>query len=140
MKDSEFIQLRNRFLLALGITIIFIIPVSLFVYNRFSTKSELLKNILDNKNLIIYLTKDKCATCDKLKKILDENNISYFEVNTDRSDEYEEIMLRIGMSKEYVVTPGIIYVEKGKMLVNMMELDEKSLRSFLINNNLVKEA
>lgn len=140
MKDSEFIQLRNRFLLALGITIIFIIPISLFVYNRFSNKSELLKNILDNKNLIIYLTKDKCTTCDKLKTVFTENNIPYYEVNIDRNDEYEEIMLRIGMSKSYVITPGIIYVEKGKMLVNMMELDENSLRSFLINNNLVKEA
>ena len=138
MKDPEFIALRNRFLLALAITLIFIIPMCIFVFNRFSTaKSETLKNINQGKSIIIYLTKNKCSDCKKYKEVLDSNNVSYFELNIDKDSDFKEIMLKIEMSSKYATAPGIIYVAKGKMSANLVDIKStEELNIFLEKHNL----
>ena len=138
MKDPEFIALRNRFLIALIVTLIFVIPMSIFIFNKFSTtKSEALKNIDQEKSIIIYLTKNKCSKCEKYKKVLDNNNVNYFELNIDKDEDFKEIMLKIEMSSKYATAPGVIYVEKGKMYANIVDIKgAEELNIFLEKHNL----
>ncbi len=138
MHDLEFIQMRNRFLLALVITIIFIIPVCILVINKFSSKSLLLKNIEKQKNLVIFLTNKECSNCELYKDVLDQNNVPYFELDVDTDTDFKEIMFRIQMASEYAQAPGIIYVEEGKMFANMVDIKEKSeLESFIVAHSLI---
>ena len=110
MKDPEFIALRNKFFLNVLIATIFIIPITILIFNKFSNpKPELLKNI------------------------------AYFELNKDKDSYFEEIMLKIEMPSNYALAPGIIYIEKGKMLANKVELkNSNDLETFLSSLNLIK--
>ena len=138
MRDPEFIALKNRFLVALAITAIFIIPMSIFVVNKFSTaKSELLQNINQEKSLVIYIMKSKCSECDTYKKVLDDNRVSYFELNVEKDSDFKEIMLKIEMPSKYATVPGIIYVTNGKMYANIVDIKStEELNVFLEKHNL----
>lgn len=140
MKDPEFIALRNKFFLNVLIATIFIIPITILIFNKFSNpKPELLKNIGQEKNLIIFLTENNCQKCHSLKNTLNNNNISYFELNKDKDPYFKEIMLKIEMPSNYALAPGIIYIEKGKMLANKVELkNSNDLETFLSSLNLIK--
>lgn len=138
MKDPEFILLRNRFFIAVIVTLIFVVPLGFFVFNRFANQtSELLKNIKEEKNVIIFLTSNKCSQCSKIKEILDSNNVAYFELNKDKDTDYKEILFKIDLQTNFVETPGIVYVENGKLSTNVMAVEEKLAQSFLENHNLV---
>lgn len=138
MKDPEFILLRNRFFIAVIVTLIFVVPLGFFVFNRFANQtSELLKNIKEEKNVIIFLTSNKCSQCSKIKEILDSNNVAYFELNKDKDTDYKEILFKIDLQTNFVETPGIVYVENGKLSANVMAVEEKLAQSFLENHNLV---
>ncbi len=134
MRDPEFIKLRNRFFLSVVVTVIFIIPVIILVLNKFSSsKSELLMNVSKEKSLIIYIS-DNSKKSKELEKAL--SNISYFKLNVG-DDDFKEIMLRIEMNSEFAKAPGLIYVEKGKMSANIVDIDnENEIYLFIEKHNL----
>ena len=138
MQDQEFIALRNRFLFSLLITIIFVIPVSILVINKFSSsKSDLLKYIEQKKNIVIYLTTDECSKCEEYQKLLDNEHVAYFELNTKKAQEFKEIMSRIEMTSKYATAPGVVYVENGKLSANIVDIkNSNELLQFIENYDL----
>lgn len=140
MKDPEFIQLRNRFLMALGLALIFTIPMILFIINRFNEKpSEVIEGIKNKENIIVLVTEDNCQACIKNKDILNKNNISFYEINKDNNKTTYELMLRkISMSSSDAPPPTIIYIEEGKLSSSLVNPNRDELQSYLAYNKFSK--
>ena len=64
MKDPEFIMLRNRVLIGIFISIIFIIPICFFIKNKLLvTESDLEKSIKNKEDILILFTEENCSKC-----------------------------------------------------------------------------
>ncbi len=139
MKDPEFIQMKKRFFLALLITLIFILPVILLIFNKFAYfKSDILKKVESGNNLVIFLSDNSCKKCNEMENILKENNVSYFTLNKDNSEDFEKIMLKIELSSKFAISPGIIYVVDGKAYANLVDIkNSKDLVTFIENHQLI---
>ncbi len=136
MKDPEFIALRNRFVVALIITIIIVIPLGLFVITRFSNQSTILKSIKNKDDVVIFITSNKCLECPNIKTVLDSYHVSYIELNKDTDKSYSEIMQKIQMATQYVQSPGLIYLEEGQLYANYMNLTESKTKDFIASHHL----
>lgn len=140
MRDPEFIQLRNRFLMALGIALIFTIPMILFVVNKFNEKpSKVIESINKKENIIVFVTEENCPSCLNSKNILKENNVSFYELNKDTNkNNYEVILRKISMSTSDITPPTLIYIEEGKLSSSLVNPNEKELKSYLDYNKFSK--
>lgn len=137
MRDLEFIEIRNRYLLAIFLTIVFVIPILIFVVNSFGVKdSDILTSLKQEKNMVIFLTSELCSKCENIEDILINNNVAYFKLNIDENADYEEIMMRLDISRKYVEVPGIVYVEKGRTVSNLMNISVSDTQSFLNSYSL----
>lgn len=133
MRDPEFIELRNKFLIGVVVAILFAIPVMIFVYKSFNVKeSDVLTNIKKKEDMVIFLSSNTCDLCSGVEDILKEKNVSYLTLNIDKNVDYKEVMRRFHISEKVVEVPGIIKVEDGKMVSNMMRISDKNeLNEFL---------
>lgn len=140
MRDPEFIQLRNRFLMALGVALIFTIPMLLFVVNRFNEKpSKVIESINKKENIIVLITEENCQNCLNNKNILKDNNVSFYELNKDNDKTTFQVMLRkISMSASDVTPPTIIYIEEGKLSSSLVNSSDEELQSYLDYNKFSK--
>lgn len=140
MRDPEFIQLRNRFLMALGVALIFTIPMLLFVVNRFNEKpSKVIESINKKENIVVLITEENCQNCLNNKNILKDNNVSFYELNKDNDKTTFEVMLRkISMSASDVTPPTIIYIEEGKLSSSLVNSSDEELQSYLDYNKFSK--
>lgn len=139
MKDPEFIALRNRFLIAVGVALLFAIPVLMFVIKSFRVDvTDVLKGLNNKEDMLIYLESDECSNCLDVKAILDAQAIDYMVLNIDESSDYGEIMLKLGISKKVVEVPSLIYVEDGEMVANIMNIKSKNeTLSFLEAHSII---
>lgn len=139
MRDPEFIEMRNRFLIALVVSIVFALPVILFVFKTFSNNdSELLDNINNKKTVIIYLESEECSRCSSFSKVLDDNSVGYFTLNIDTDRDYETIMKKLDYSTINVSTPSLMYVENGELVSSLTnEFDKQNIYDYLSNYNLL---
>lgn len=92
---------------------------------------------------MLYICYPKCTTCQKAKKWLDENNISYTERNIkENNPTYDELKQWYEISglplKKFFNTSGQIYrsMELSKKLADMSEEDQ--LRLLATDGMLVK--
>lgn len=137
MKDSEFIQIRNRYLSAFFVTLLFVVPMFIFIINSFGDKkTEILTNLKQEKSMVVFLTSNSCNRCSEVENVLFDNNVAYFELNIDENADYKEIMMHLDISKKYVEVPGIVYVEKGKTVSNLMDISVSDTQSFLNSYSL----
>lgn len=137
MRDPEFIRLRNRFLFAVLIAVIFTVPLLMFVYKSYASSSLIDK--IDRKETFTVLVVDKnCSLCDEVEEILDSNNVSYLKLNHARNKDYDLIMRKLGLDNPNKNFPIIVYVDKGKMVANLFVDDDKNfVVDFLNTYNLV---
>lgn len=140
MRDPEFIQLRNRFLMALAIALIFTIPMILFVVNRFNEKpSKVIESINKKENIIVLVTEENCPSCLNNKNILKDNNVPFYELNKDTNKNAYEVTLRkLSMSISDIKPPTLIYIEEGKLSSSLVNPNEKELKSYLDYNKFSK--
>ena len=99
MKDPEFIEMRNKFLLGLIIALIFSIPVFFIFKNKLVVNNELENKISKNKEVVLYINSNDCINCKKVKKYLDNNKIKYYTLGTS-SNKYKGIMNKIGVNEK----------------------------------------
>lgn len=139
MRNPEFIKLRNRFYMALGIALLFTIPMLLFIINRFNEKpSKLLTSLTNKESILILVTKDKCKTCKEKKEFLKENQVSFYELNVDKDNNIYEVLLRkISLSKDEIIPPTIIYLEKGILNSTLVNSSDEELLDYLEYNKLL---
>lgn len=138
MRDPEFILLRNRFLVAVGVALVFAIPTLLFVVKSFGREvTDVLKGLNEKEDMLIYVESNDCIGCLEVKQILEDKNVDYMVLNIDKNTDYEEIIRKIGISKKVVEVPSLIYVEDGDMVANFMGIKtQDDVLSFLEVHNI----
>lgn len=135
--NNELIELRNRFLLALAIALVFTIPLLFFFINKLSIKpSKILEGIKNEKTMIILVVADKCKNCSKLQNILQENNVNYNLLNLDRETKYEEILKKIALPKSDISPPTIIYLKDGILHSTLLNPTTDDLLFFIDYNEI----
>lgn len=123
MKDPEVIELRNRFTIGICAAILFCIPAIFAFNNAFGNNhSKPYKMILNKDNFILVLESRKCSKCDMVKSVLDSKEVSYFELNIDKEDDFYKILKRFNMNEEEVSTPGIMFIVEGKLYSFMFDI------------------
>ena len=129
--DEEVTRMLKRLLFAVIIAIIFIIPVAIFVYNKFDNSTSDILAKMKKEKVLIFINGYKCYECRKIRKVLDEYNIKYYEINKDLNNQnYKIILDKIKLSEEYAPAPSLILVEDGKLSVNINDFNEIDLSEF----------
>ena len=125
MKDPEFIQLRNRFLFAILIAVIFSIPLIIFLSKNFS-----------DTNVLSMVR--KCNLCKKVDDLLEDNSVNYVRLNRDKNKDYDKILKDLGLVNKREEYPIIVYVVDGKMVANLFNITHvNDVKEFIINYDLI---
>ena len=137
MRDPEFIELRNKFLLGIGILIIFAIPIFFFVKNKlYMPDSKIMKYLKKNDSMVILVIENKCDRCNKSREVLNELNVNYFILNKDTERDYNSIIRKLNIEDEIQVQ-SIIYVDEGNLYSYIYNIrNKKEITDFVENYNL----
>lgn len=138
MKDKEFIELRNKFLIGLVISIIFIIPIFFFIKNKFYiSDSDIYKSINKKNDMLILVVDNKCNRCNKSKEVLNKININYYVLNKDKQRDYNKIINKLNLKEKEIVNPTLIYIREGNTYAYINDIkSENEINSFIENNIL----
>ena len=137
MNDPEFIMLRNRFLIGILISIIFIVPLFFFFKNKIIEDDDIIKKIKNKETLMILVVENNCNECKNYQEQLKNNDIAYMKINKSNDTNYELILNELNMSYDEVTSPSIIYVEDKKVVATLtnMKTNDK-INNFIINFKL----
>lgn len=135
MNDPEFRQMANKAIFIVSVVLVFTIPLFFVFKNKLLiSESNLLKDITNKKEMMIYITENNCNKCNTLKKELDKKDIEYELINKDKSKDYNKIIQRLGLDSSNIYSPTLIYIEKGELISYMVDIESKeSLNDYLKN-------
>jgi len=135
MNDPEFRQMVNKAIFIVSVVLVFTIPLFFVFKNKLLiSESNLLKDITNKKEMMIYITENNCNKCNTLKKELDKKDIEYELINKDKSKDYNKIIQRLGLDSSNIYSPTLIYIEKGELISYMVDIESKeSLNDYLKN-------
>lgn len=141
MDNEEFIELRNKFLLGVVVSIIIVIPFLFLFINRYTgIKSSVYKAYRSDKTFLVLVTnKEKSKECQKIKKILKDKDISYLEYNLDKVKDRDLVIPMFGVAEKKILVPALFYVKDGETSMYTLEVDsEKRVDSFISANKQIK--
>lgn len=135
MNDPEFRQMVNKAIFIVSVVLVFTIPLFFVFKNKLLiSESNLLKDITNKNEMMIYITENNCNKCNTLKKELDKKDIEYELINKDKSKDYNKIIQRLGLDSSNIYSPTLIYIEKGELISYMVDIESKeSLNDYLKN-------
>ena len=138
MNDPELIELRNKFLLGILVAVVFCVPIIVFMSkNMVTNDSDIYSYIKNKETFIIFVDEKRCSACDDVRDILDNKNVSYYEMNIDKTKDYLSILKRLNLSEEIVTTPGIIYVDEGKLYSYLFDIEsDEQVNNYIELNKL----
>ena len=138
MNDPELIELRNKFLLGILVAVVFCVPIIVFMSkNMVTNDSDIYSYIKNRETFIIFVEEKRCSECDKVKDILDSKNVSYYVLNIVKTNDYLSILIRLNFSEDSVTTPGIIYVDEGKLYSYLFNIvDDEQVNNYISLNKL----
>ena len=138
MNDPELIELRNKFLLGILVAVVFCVPLIVFMSkNMVTNDSDIYSYIKNRETFIIFVEEKRCSECDNVKDILDSKNVSYYVLNIDKTNDYLSILKRLNLSEDSVTTPGIIYVDEGKLYSYLFNIaDDEQVNNYISLNKL----
>lgn len=138
MKDPEFIDLRNRVLLGIGICLILFVPFYFFMHNKLlNNKSTILNKIDKEETFLVLVTNNKCKECKKYVNLLKNSTLSYNSINIDKDKNYEKIIEELDISSSDIIPPSIIYIYNGHLFATLTDIkNEEAVKSFIKNFNL----
>lgn len=125
MRDPEFIELRNRFLFGLVISIFIGGLLFLFFYRSYRvTGNDVYKSITNNNKLIVFVEDNECSNCMEIRNLLDTKKYNYVIYNKD-SDVYRDSINKILRLDYYGLgAPSFIYLENKKVVAFMSNCDD----------------
>ncbi len=124
MRDPEFIELKNRFLLGVGIVVLFAIPIIIFLVKTYGT-SSVLNKINKDETFTILVTAKECDNCKLVSSILKDYDVEFVKLNSSSNKNYEEIMKMIKLENKREEFPVLIYIKDGEMQANLFSIDSK---------------
>lgn len=132
MQNPEFILLRNRFLIALLVALIFTIPLTLLFINKFSNKpSRIIDSINNKESIFILVTENNCEKCQETENIMKENNIDFILLNKDTEEKYDSIIKKIDIPNDELTPPTIIYIKDGIINSKLVNSSQTEIEEFL---------
>ena len=137
IKDQEFIDLRNKFLIGLFFACIFGAGIIMFFFFCFCIGGGISSKIKNKESFVIYLDSDNCGeNCDKVKKILDDNNISYEKLSYS-TQQAQNFIEKYNIVDDGHIVPAVFYVRKGKVYSSMYNIrNTEELKLFIKNYKL----
>lgn len=130
--DQELIDLRNKFLLGIAISLLLIVPLFFIIKNiSYIDNTKVIKRINKNEEFILLLKNDKCDECKKLIKTIKKYKFNYMIVNIDTDRNYNNILKRLSLTKNNIKTPTIIYIKDKKVDSYIVEASDQELKSYL---------
>ena len=135
MNDPEFIDLKNKFFLGLGISLLIGIPLLLFLIIRLDINdSKIVKKIKNQDSFFLFVENNSCKNCKELKNILSEEEIDYQIIKEEESNEYEKIIEELKTNKKYYPSPTIIFIKEGTVVASLPNIQlENDLVEFIEN-------
>lgn len=137
MKDPEFVKLRNKFLFAVFIGLLFTVPLLIFVSKTYSS-SNVLNKINKGKTFTILVVNSDCDMCNSVDEILDNSDVDYLVLDKSTNKDYDEIMNKLTIVNKREKFPIVVYVEEGKMKAYLTNITNDDLvNQFLESHSLV---
>lgn len=134
--DVELVDLFKRLKITIVVIIIFSLMLITILIKRFNSEdTELLKKLKNNENLYILIHKTKCDTCKRIKEILNEKNISYYEINIDKDKNYNKTLKQLDMKEYEIISPTLLYINEGKLGVSAVAIKDEEAINTLIENS-----
>lgn len=136
IEDEELMSLFKRLGVAGIILLMFSILVVIFFIRKFNPgDSKILKEVKSGKEIYILIDNNSCNKCNKIKNILKENDIYYYEINVDRSSDYKELYSFLDINKNEIDIPTILYIKNKKFSASIVDIEnEDNLVEFLNNS------
>lgn len=137
MRDPEFIKLRNRFLFAVLVAVVFSVPLIIFLNKTFSN-SNVLSRVRKEDTFVILIENEKCKMCKKVDDLLDKNSVNYVRLNRDKNKDYDQILKDLELVNNREDYPIVVYVSKGKMVANLFNISNVTeVEAFIESYNLI---
>lgn len=137
MRDPEFVQLRNRFLLGVVISLCLAVPLILFFYKSYMGSSAINK-INKKEDFVLLITSNDCSECKKVGDILENNDVKFSKMNVSITKDSNLVMKKLGITNNREVYPIVVYIKNGKMVANLyVENNEKEVEEFLKFHKIV---
>ena len=123
MRDPEFIELRNRFLFGLLISIFIGGLLFLFFYRSYKVQGNDIYKSINKDKVIVFVEDNNCSKCVEIHHLLDTNKYKYVTYNKDSNNSIEKILR---LDYYGLGVPSLIYLENGRVVSFMNSLDDNS--------------
>ncbi len=131
MRDPEFIQLRNRFFFGVGLSLLFMVPLIIFLVKTYGVSSVLTK-VEKKETFTVVVTAKNCDNCKLVTDILKDKDVKFVKLNRSTNKNYDEIMKKLNIVNKREEFPVIIYVKDGVMQANLFSINsEKMVNDFI---------
>lgn len=134
MVDEKVIDLRNRFFLAIFLIILFLTPLLFIFMNKFGKDDNIVISRINNNETFTILVINNISNTSKIGSTLNKNNISYEIINTDKYRYYNSFLNKLDINKNDIVEPSIIYIENGKLISILVEINDTNKLDEYIEN------
>ena len=135
MRNPEFIEMRNRFILGMVVLILFGIPFLIFITRKFMVEtSPIIKGIDNEETMLVYVEKANCDNCKEVETMLKSYGIKYNKINSSGDRNYGQILNKLAITTTDIDEPTLLYIEDGKFYAALVSIQtEEQLTSFLIS-------
>ena len=131
MRDPEFVELKNKFFIGMGIVILFAIPIMIFLIKTYGN-SDVLNKINKKDSFTILVTSRDCDNCSMVSSTLKKNDVMFVKLNSATNKNYEEIMRKLTIENKSNEFPFVVYVDEGVMKANLFSIEsEKDVVEFV---------
>lgn len=131
MRDPEFVELKNKFFIGIGIVILFAIPIMIFLIKTYGN-SNVLNKINKKDSFTILVTSRDCDNCSMVSSTLKKNDVKFVKLNSATNKNYEEIMRKLTIENKSNEFPFVVYVDEGVMKANLFSIEsEKDVVEFV---------
>ena len=135
MRDPEFIELRNRFLLGITICMVLLVPFFFFFYSKLiQIDSKIIQKIENKETFMILITNNNCKDCPKYEKTIKELSTNYQVMNKDKDKDYSILLKQLDIPEKDIISPALIYIENGTLKSTLIEIQtEEEVTTFVEN-------
>ena len=131
MRDPEFVELKNKFFIGMGIVVLFAIPIMIFLIKTYGN-SDVLNKINKKDSFTILVTSRDCDNCSMVSSTLKKNDVKFVKLNSATNKNYEEIMRKLTIENKSNEFPFVVYVDEGVMKANLFSIEsEKDVVEFV---------
>lgn len=138
-KNEEVEELKQKAILC-AIVFVFVVAIGLvLIFNRFGSDVDAVSQALRNKEtFVVFFTDDDkyCDKCSFVSEELNELGVTYYSFNV-KASSYKEVLKKMNIGYE-VKLPAIYVLEKGDIVFNITNIqDKKTVREFIQNNKVI---